>query len=328
MKAPARFLLPAFALAASVTFAADAPVEIKPRWQVGKKYSQGLEMQQESVVTFGAQKMNQKMSTVFDTETTVTPHADAGKKRLNVVYKRMAINMDMNGQKMGYDSAKPDGPDPLGFGKSIGGLVGKEMKMVLNENDQVEVIENFDEIIGGALGGNPAGAQMTAGFLNKETMQNMVRQSVLYSTPGKPVKAGDSWPFDMSVPLPQIGNVTMKGTYTVKGMVERNGAKCAELALDGKMDMDLSAPAAPTAGGDASAANPQAEMLKQLGMKVEGGLLKGTVWFDPALGMNREAHFKQEMTMTMKNPAKPDEAITVPIHQTITQTLKSVEDVK
>ena len=62
-------------------------------------------------------------------------------------------------------------------------------------------------------------------------------------------------------------------------------------------------------------------------MKVTSGTVKGTVWFDPQLGIARDAQLEQEMTITMKNPADPrprkcaDEA-------DIATTLTKIEDIK
>jgi hypothetical protein len=63
-------------------------------------------------------------------------------------------------------------------------------------------------------------------------------------------------------------------------------------------------------------------------MKVSNGTLKGTVWFDPQLGMARGSALEQEMTITMKNPTDPAATLSVPMKQHITTTLTKVEDIK
>jgi hypothetical protein len=105
----------------------------------------------------------------------------------------------------------------------------------------------------------------------------------------------------------------------LKGMAEHDGNQVAEIAADAKISMDFT-------GGDA--AQPGASPLAQLGMKIEGGTLKGTIYFDPKLGFARGTKMTQEMTMTMKNPTDPSATITVPIKQTIDMKLTKVEDVK
>ena len=63
-------------------------------------------------------------------------------------------------------------------------------------------------------------------------------------------------------------------------------------------------------------------------MKMAGGKMAGTVWFDTALGMARESDFSQTMEISMKNPAQPDATMTIPMTQHVTLSLTKVEDVK
>ena len=226
--------------------------------------------------------------------------------------------MEMNGQKMGFDSAKPgEGTDPLGLAKTMGATVGKELKVLLTATDDISEVENYDEFVKNFPSTAVPGMDMAKMF-NKESMAMMMKQGALQALPGKPVKPGDSWPYTTSVELPQMGKVAVKGTYTFKGMAERGGVPCAEIATVGEIALDMAKP---------DAASPAGAALAQMGMKIEGSL-KGTVWFDPKLGFAREAQLTQEMNMTMKNPTNPAAMITVPIKQEINTTLTKVEDVK
>ena len=179
-------------------------------------------------------------------------------------------------------------------------------------------MENYDEFVKNFPPSAVPGMDMTKMF-NKESMATMMKQGALQAMPGKPVKPGDSWPYTTSVELPQMGKVAVKGTYTFKGMAERGGVPCAEIATTGEITLDMA---------KADAASPAGAALAQMGMKIEGGALKGTVWFDPKLGFAREAQLTQEMSMTMKNPADPAATIKVPIKQEISTTLTKVGDVK
>jgi hypothetical protein len=120
--------------------------------------------------------------------------------------------------------------------------------------------------------------------------------------------------------MPGAGSVTIKGTYTFKGMVDRDGVRCAEILTDGKITMELTpAEGAPGGAGEALAA---------MNMKVNDGTLKGPVWFDPQLGIAREAELVQDMKMSMKNPADPAAEMVIPIKQTIRTKLVKVVDAK
>lgn len=319
MKLPALLtiaLLTAFA--AAPLSAADA-VELKQRWLPGKQYFQTMQSAQSTAMTIGAQKIEQKSTTTMDMTLAVRPHEDGARKRMTIKYDRVAMQMEMNGQKMGFDSAKPgEGTDPMGLGKTLGATVGKELKVLLSATDEIAEIENYDEFIKN-LAPSPVPGMDMGKMFNKESMAQMMKQGSLQALPGKPVKPGDAWPFTTTIELPQLGKVAMKGTYTFKGMAERGGVPCAEIITDGQISLDMGKP---------DPASPTGAALAQLGMKVEGGTLKGTVWFDPKLGFARDAQLTQEMNMTMKNPTDPAATITVPLKQDITTTLTKVEDLK
>ena len=316
-----RTLLPlaTLALCTAQMSAADT-VDLKQQWQTGKKYSQSMKMLQNSTTQMGPQKMEQKMTMGMDMSTTVKKHEDGKQKRLMVKYDRMSMEMDMNGQKMAFDSAKPEA-DSIGMGKQLGALVGKEIKMLANEKDEITGIENFEEFmgaVGGGMAGSPIGEMFT-----KESLTDMVKQGALRTTPGKPVKVGESWAWDYQMKMPQIGNVGIKGTYTYKGTSNHAGVPCAEIAMEGLMNFDVAA-----APAGASDANPAAAMMKAMGMKVTNGKMSGTIWFDNALGMARETQMKQEMEMSMNNPTAPDQKLIIPMKQDVTMTLTKVEDAK
>jgi len=317
----ARLLVPitAFLACAATPLSAADAVELKQRWIVGKQYFQTMQSTQSTVMNIGPQKIEQKTVSTMDMSMAVRAHEDGQRKRVTIKYERVAMQMEMNGQKMGFDSAKPgEGTDPLGLAKTLGGMVGKELKLLLTATDEIGEVENYDEFVKNLAPSPMPGMDMSKMF-TKESMAQMMKQGALQAMPGKPVKPGDSWPFTTAVDLPQMGKVAVKGTYTFKGMVERAGLPCAEITTDGAISLDMA---------KADPSSPTGEALSQLGMKVEGGTLKGTVWFDPKLGFARDALLTQEMSMTMKNPKNPTATLTVPLKQEISTTLKQVEDVK
>ncbi len=288
-----------FLALASVTaplVAADT-VELKQRWDAGKQYFYTAQTSQQSSITIGPQKMDQTVKMTMEMDVAVRPHEDGKRKRLIIRYDRMAMDMSMNDQKLGYDSAKPDeGTDPLGFGKTLGAMIGKELKILTDEKDVVSEVENYDEYIKQlTAGGGPAGMDITKMFTREGLLETM-KQGSLQAFPGHPVTAGDSWPFSNHITLPQVGTVTVKGTYTFKGMVDHGGAQCAEIMTDGTITMEAAA-----GGAEAGAAGG----LAALGVKVTDGSIKGPVWFDPKLGTARDADLMQEMTISMKNPVGP-----------------------
>jgi hypothetical protein len=155
-------------------------------------------------------------------------------------------------------------------------------------------------------------------MFTREGLLQTMKQGSLQSYPDKPIPVGASWPFTNQLSLPQVGSVTIKGSYTYKGMVDRGGVSCAEIQTDGAIAMDLG-------GAGQGPGNPG---LAALGMKVTEGTIKGPVWFDVQLGVARDSELVQEMKMSMKNPVDPAAVIVIPMKQTITTTLTSLVDLK
>jgi len=304
------------ALFARLPLPAADTIEIKQQWLAGKKYYQTIETNQQSSIEIGGQKMDQTTSMTIELTMAVSPHQDGQPKRMTIRYERMAMEVGMNGQKMGYDSANPGASgDPLNLSKTIGATVGQELKVVFNDKDEVDKVENYDEFIqhlspAAAPGFDPAK------MFNRESLTQMLKQGSLQGVPGKPVTSGDTWPFSNQVDLPQLGKVAVTGKYTLSSIGDHNGARCAEIQTEGKLSMDL------------SAATDNSSPIGSLGMKVTDGSLKGPVWFDPALGIARESQLVQEMTISMKNPADPTATLTVPMKQQISVKLTKIEDVK
>ncbi|EDY19701.1 hypothetical protein CfE428DRAFT_2877 [Chthoniobacter flavus Ellin428] len=318
MKFSTRFLsIIALALSTALPASAAETVEIKPQWMAGKRYYETMQTDQVSSFEVAGKKMEQSTSMTIELTMTVSPHQDGQPKRMTIRYERMAMGVEINGQKMGFDSANPGASgDPLNLSKTMGATVGQELKVVFNNKDEIADIENYDEFV------SHFGAAATPGFdpkkmFNKEALTEMMKQGALRATPGKPVAVGDTWDFSNQIDLPALGKVVVKGNYTLKSIGDHNGVRCAEIEMDGQLSMDI---------GEAKrdAASP----FSELGMKVSNGTLKGPMWFDPQLGMARDSQLVQEVTISMKNPADPTAMMEMPMKQNISMKLTKVEDVK
>ncbi len=319
MKLPARLFLALVLTVASSLDTWAQNVEIKQRWVAGKKYFQTLQTLQQTSFTVGPQKMEQAMKMTMEVTVAVRAHEDGQRKRLTMRYDRVAAEMKVNGQEMSYDSAKAgDSPDPMGFGKTMGATVGKELIMLVDAQDQVTEIENYEEFIK-QLGSSPVPGMDPRQMYSRAALTQMLKQGALMALPPQAVAPGETWPFVNEIILPQIGKIGVRGTYTFKGLADHGGVPCAEIATEATLSMDLAASTEPGA-----AASP----LAQMKMKVTDGTLRGTVWFDPALGQARDAQLVQEMTVSMQNPTDPGATITVPMKQNISTTLTKVEDLK
>jgi len=225
-------------LAYAPSHAAEA-VDVQQHWQAGKKYYQTIHTDQQSSIEIGGQKMDQSTDMTMELTMAVSPKQEGQPKRMTIRYERMAMEIGMNGQKMGYDSANPTAnADPLNLGKTVGATVGQELKVVFNDKDEIETVENFDEFVKRFDTSGVPGFDASKMF-SRESLTQMLKQGSLQGMPGKPVGAGDSWQFNNQVELPQMGKVTVTGTYTVKSIGDHDGVKCAEIQTDGKLSMNL-----------------------------------------------------------------------------------------
>jgi hypothetical protein len=56
--------------------------------------------------------------------------------------------------------------------------------------------------------------------------------------------------------------------------------------------------------------------------------MKGTIWFDNALGMAQGSEMDQTMNMSMKDPTDPSKTMNLPIKQSVRTNLTKVEPLK
>jgi hypothetical protein len=309
MKLPPRLIAAlAFALLARAPLPAADLVDIQQHWVAGKKYYQTTRTAVESKFEIGADKMDESSNMTLDLTMTVSPPVTGQPKRMTIRYERAAMQVIINGQKFGFDSADPSTfDDPLGLAKSAGAMVGKELKLVLDENDEVTKIENYDEFVKSVTPAAEAGSDATA-LISRDSFTEMLKEGGLSAVPGKPIPIGGTWSFHTRNDLAQLGTVSVTGTYTLQGVGDHNGTKCAEISVTGKLSMDL-----PSSAVDGDKAAPES--------KVTDGTLQGTVWFDPQLGIARDTQLVHEMTISTG-------ADRMPMKQTISVTLTKVEDVK
>jgi hypothetical protein len=118
--------------------------------------------------------------------------------------------------------------------------------------------------------------------------------------PANPVAVGSSWTEKIDIVLgggmeerlPGMKDLKLDATYTLTGMVDREGRKCAEIAVRGEIevqDMELSPPE--------KAKVPMSVMLDRLKQRLEG-----KIYFDRQLGRVLSFHLvtTQDAVVTME----------------------------
>ncbi len=290
-------------------------VQLQPKWLVGKKYTQTMDMDQTMTISFAGQDQTNKTSMAQEMTMSVTPYSkNPNYKQITTVYEKIKMRIEMAGQILEYDSEKKDSATgPLA---ALGAMAGAKLTFVVDENDKFVKFENLGEFVNAITGKNPAAGKLLENMFNEDKLKQMINSGMLQAFPQQPVGAGESWPFGLDVPIPQVGKMTMKGEYTLKNFEEVDGNKCAVISCDASMGADFT-----------GAKGAQAETFKRLGMKVEDGKMTGAFHFDPAIGYARKVDITQKLKIRMKNP-QTGQGILMPVTQKIKIALTGLGDVE
>ncbi len=292
-------------VAASSPVAVQADAKIERELQVGKTYQMVSEMSQSMKMEMGGQKMDNDSKVTTELKMAVTAGKEPGKRNVTMTYERMAMDMVSPGQSMKYDSAKPDEAAKGPLGEVFGKLIGKSITMVLNEKFEVEKLDGM-EALTSSMG-------PMAKMFSKETFSQMMTVGNLQA-PNRVLKPGDKWPLSFSMNAGGVGNMEMKGECTYVKDTALDGINCAEIEVKGTLGMKGE-------GADKGGEDPQSQAMKALGMQMEGKFTT-RVFFDSAAKIERKTEMTSDLTMTMKNPQKPGEKMTIPMKQTMTQKVK------
>ncbi len=261
------------------------PVKLAIEWRPGKTYLQKMTMTQATKLDVGGgQQVEQTMDMAMDLSMKVRPLPEPGAKEVSASYDRIAMGMEVMGQKMRFDSADGVAAEGNPFAP-MGALVGKEFTMILDADNQVTDIKGLEEMIAQSAG-NPMAAQAMQQFLDKDQIAQIMNLSLEQVLPKEPVRPGDSWDVAVPISLGPLGTLTMIGTYRLDGFTDRNGHRCAVIGIDTNIDL-----------------NPGAGAGEIPGMKIDQGFSKGVLYWDTALGWMRAMEMNQAISMSVKNPA-------------------------
>ncbi|MFT5123170.1 MAG: hypothetical protein ACI9TH_002291 [Kiritimatiellia bacterium] len=297
-----------FGLFTHVLFAEEA-VSLSLKWQQGKTYNMSTVTKSNTKMSMGGQDIEQGNAITQDMTMVVGKPNDQGHLDVTTTFDRMAMKMSMGGQvAMDVDSDKPE--TLAGPMAEVTQMVGKSFTFVVDKDSKIVEYKDMK-----ALLGDNANNPILASMLDEKKLKEMTAQGMLQALPEKPVKPGDSWPFKIELPIPQVGTMAVDGTYTFDRMDTYEDHPCAVITLTAAIKADFS-------GLDE--VNPQA---KALGLKIEKGQMSGTYYHDNALGMARQTIIRQHFDMTMKNPVDGT-VMHVPVDQNTTTTIKKVEDTK
>jgi hypothetical protein len=288
------------------------------RYKSGHRYHQTVTTEQEMDLDLGTQKQEQRTSMTMGIAAVVADGPGGTGKRVTITYDHAAMTQSAGGQKFSFDSKQPAAANagPLAV---LGGIVGREFKVLFDNDDKVVDVEDFEATMQRLSGGNPATAKLYTQLFNKETVKRMMEQSALRSPPGKPVKVGEAWPFSNELEMPGIGKLLVTGFYTFKGMMNREGTPLAQVAASASIQIQV---------GTEPTQEKTATLISQMKMKLEEGLMEGTLLYDPAIKFTRDVRLTQRITLTAEVPDGTRKTLRLPMKQSIQMTLDDFGPVK
>lgn len=274
------------------------PVELNFRYQPGKTYKSNMVTQSASKVMVDGQNMGTDQTITMDFTIKAEAIEDSENIKATVTYDRIRMNMNVMGQKMSFDSADPDpqGENPLA---GMAGMAGKSLTATVTPKMEFIDLKGVDQLFEG-LG---EGAQMARGMFGDEQLKQMMGAQTAAMMPKNRVKAGDEWPFKLVTPMGPLGNMTMEGKSTMKGILTQKESKYA--VVEYSTDVQ----------------SKEGEGQDQLGMEMEikDGKMKTNYHLDIAEGYVTMSKTEMSMTILMKIPGQ-EEKLSVPSSSTVTIT--------
>ena len=304
------------ALGGAVTFAEskDESVELRLKWEVGKRYVMRIENSQEMEITLmpGTAPMHQAGQHSFDLSVATLKALPDGGRELEMSYLEAAFEMNMGGQTVSFDSRSDDTVDADNPLAVISKMVGAKIVCRLDGEGQIKEVEGLKEFAARMTEGNPQVAQVLEGFLNTESFKrNFGGYFGMHWLPGKRVKIGETWSVEDEVPMGALGTFVNRMDYTFEGW--ENG----HAVLVGKGTMS-SRPGKPIEQGGMS-----------MDLAVKNGNIAGRTLVDPRRGTVTESSLETmaDMQITVKGMDGATGPMDQKLKQKYTAKLIRVEDI-
>ena len=308
-----KFLVPATAFLATCALtlsvsAEEKTIKLKQSLPVGKKVYQSMVINQKMKMggaTGGPEgginitnKMTMGMSMV------IKKH-EGNKKKMILKYDELSVALDAGMFKHEFSSKDEDGP--------FKDIADKPVTLIYDETDQVESVEGAEEILGEAAN-QPVVGDMLKQMLGEEQIKQTMNQMMVQMIPDKALKVGDSWPYETTVPMPQgMGEMIMKGKYTLKKFDKFDGHDCAVLTMVGSI---------------VSKGKTKIETQgQQVEMEFKDSEFEADIYFDNKLGLTRKTDMLTMMNIAMSMPALGMD-MTMDMNMTMTSKVTTVEDSK
>jgi RNA polymerase sigma factor (sigma-70 family) len=278
-----------------------APVEMRFKWQVGKKYL----MHKEVVRTTEMKDAKRVQKLSEDFYYVPVRKLDNDGWQLQLEFARRALEVTDGSRQFVADSTQnpaQDARNPMGAWQRK--MVGARMEYFTDANGKVEKMNGYPELVTRVAGNNP---QEQAAFKERfnESILEEYGSIAQDSEPRRVVKLGDRWTMKLKVPSPG-GNLNLDIKCVFKSWEQKADHKCMRIAFTGSISAE---------------AGPDASTLRET---IGDGKITGDSWFDPELGMVVESTENGDAQLKVNRNGQIQ---TVPINKKTRTTLIAVKDV-
>jgi len=291
------------------------PVDLRLKWEVGKRYVMRVENSQEMAITVmpGAEPMKQSGRHSFTLAVAVPRALPEGGRELEMTYLDAAFSMNMGGRSVSFDSRsqEPAGADnPLA---AVSKMVGARITCRLDSEGRIQTVEGLKEFSARMTEDNPQVAQMLEGFLNAESFKRSFGGYFgLHWLPRRAVKLGENWTVEDEVPVGALGTFVSRIDYKFEEWKNDQ----AVLTCSGSLS---SRPADPIEQGGVT-----------IGITIENGRIGGRTLFDPQRGAITSSTLETaaDLRVTVKGPDGVTRNMDQKLNQKYSAELVRVEDLE
>jgi hypothetical protein len=212
-----------------------------------------------------------------------------------------------------YDSAAPpqNTADPViaSMASSMGALVGESITLVMSPDGSIQKMEGMTRIMEKVKQSTPQAAGFGLGLdsvLSDDAMKGTFGQNFGHF-PATPVKPGDTWKHDLSMPNP-FGIMKLATTFSVKGVETTGGKELVRIAS--------------TSTITATAGDKAPPMPVPMTIQFNDGTGDGELIFDRKLGRNQRASFNTTLPLSMSMTGPDGSQMSI---QALTKTTTTME---
>lgn len=284
-------------LTSSLLHAQDGKMQLRLHWEPGKRYVQETSTDTSTRKT-GEGGQTQTMRVQQSTEMTVTKEKNKEEKLVQVRFASVKGEIAANGKTLTFDSTNPNEQNPMLL-QAFGRAIGKTFTLVYDAKDRF--VDSRDL---GSLSSESGAVTGLAAVADSRAVANLFRKSLEMGLPPIPVEIGDTWSADETINFPQAGEVRVRMSGKLEGIIDREGRKHAKIIFDGKFGNTADRPDKPVS-------------LVEI---TNDSAMSGILLFD----IERQVISFAAYTTTIKLQA-PGEII--PFEQKVTSKITAVEDV-